>query len=655
MYIKEFRIKNFRNIDGAGVILKFHSGVNAIVGENNAGKSAIISALRIATSIIQYKKDIYFTKTDFHLNAKGVLASEAQFDIYLADVPKYLIEIWKPGTNEGEFHIRYSLTKSETGKEKIKYTIWGGEVEGNQLSADTLEAINLVYLGALRDAENEMRPNRNSKIANLLSALAATPELKEDLVNELVKANNALLRKEPISKIREIINRNLVSIEHEVLHQQIDIGFIDPKFDSIASSLRTWILPRWSFVDKTSKYFAKIKERCSTYKDLINEDPEGLFLDVNKYSKTFLEIDEEEKSYLKEISKFSFDLFQNGLGYNNLLFISTVLGDMSLTQDDILLNLLLAEEPEAHLHPQLQSLIYQFFKEQIEKSSTLQIIFTTHSPTLASQLKIDTVNVLCNSNHRTQCFSLVDSKLNVSEKYYLEKYLDVTKSQMLFSRGALLVEGISEAILIPVFAKILNRDLITYAIEIVNVDGTAFSPFVHVLCNTTAACPIINSSIVTDDDRCTNKSDQDTYISLDYDYDCDKTILDDICVRLSTGKASERCKKAVALSKQNGININTAYKTLEYELASKEENIEIILKAIKSFHPTSGTKLEELIKADEKLIYKTIRIWLFMRSHSYDKAQFAQILSKEIEENKDNFIIPDYIKKAIYDVTREED
>ncbi len=67
MYIKEFRIKNFRNFDDAGVILKFHSGVNAIVGENNAGKSAIISALRIAVSIIQYKKDIFFTKTDFHL------------------------------------------------------------------------------------------------------------------------------------------------------------------------------------------------------------------------------------------------------------------------------------------------------------------------------------------------------------------------------------------------------------------------------------------------------------------------------------------------------------------------------------------------------------------------------------------------------------
>ncbi len=655
MYIKEFRIKNFRNFDDAGVILKFHQGVNAIVGENNAGKSAIISALRIAVSIIQYKKDIYFAKTDFHLDAKGGLANEAQFDIYLADVPKYLIEIWKPGTNEGEFHIRFFLTKNEAGKERIKYSIWGGEVEGNQLSTDTLEAINLVYLGALRDAENEMRPNRNSKIANLLGALATTPEQKEDLVNELVKANNALLQKEPISKIREIINKNLVSIEHEVLHQQIDIGFIDPKFDSIASSLRTWILPRWSFVDKTSKYFPQIMERCSTHKDLVDEDAEGIFLDVKKYSEIFEEMTEGEKLYLKEISKFSFDLFQNGLGYNNLLFISTVLGDMSLTQDDILLNLLLAEEPEAHLHPQLQSLIYQFFKEQIEKSSSLQIIFTTHSPTLTSQLKIDTINVLCNYNHRTKCFPLVDSTLDILEKNYLEKYLDVTKSQMLFSRGVLLVEGISEAILIPTFAKILNRNLTTYAVEIVNVDGTAFLPFVHVLCNKTVVGTIINCSIVTDDDRCTDKGNEETYISLDYDYDCDKTILADIYAKLSKGKESDRCKKARKLSDDSGVNINTAYKTLEFELASKEENIKTILKAIKLLHPTSGAKLEELVKKEEDLVYKTIRIWLFIRSRSYDKARFAQILSNGIEENQDSFIVPEYIKKAIYAVTREED
>ena len=68
-----------------------------------------------------------------------------------------------------------------------------------------------------------------------------------------------------------------------------------------------------------------------------------------------------------------------------------------------------------------------------------------------------------------------------------------------------------------------------------------------------------------------------------------------------------------------------------------------------------GAKLEELVKKEEDLVYKTIRIWLFIRSRSYDKARFAQILSNGIEENQDSFIVPEYIKKAIYAVTREED
>ena len=139
----------------------------------------------------------------------------------------------------------------------------------------------------------------------------------------------------------------------------------------------------------------------------------------------------------------------------------------------------------------------------------------------------------------------------------IEKYLDVTKSQMLFSRGILLVEGISEALLIPIFAKILNRDLTTYAVEIVNVDGTAFSPFVNVLCNKDTGNSIINCSIVTDDDRCTNKSDQETYVSLDYDFDCSVAELDDIYSRLSKGTESDRCQRVKMLAEHGGVCMST--------------------------------------------------------------------------------------------------
>ena len=67
MYLKRLDIKNFRVFDEEGVSLIFNQGVNAIIGENNSGKSSVIDAIRIAYSTVTYKKDIFFSKSDFHL------------------------------------------------------------------------------------------------------------------------------------------------------------------------------------------------------------------------------------------------------------------------------------------------------------------------------------------------------------------------------------------------------------------------------------------------------------------------------------------------------------------------------------------------------------------------------------------------------------
>jgi len=47
MYIKKLTIKNFRAFDEDGITLQFNKGVNAIIGENNSGKSAVMDAIRI--------------------------------------------------------------------------------------------------------------------------------------------------------------------------------------------------------------------------------------------------------------------------------------------------------------------------------------------------------------------------------------------------------------------------------------------------------------------------------------------------------------------------------------------------------------------------------------------------------------------------------
>ena len=173
MYIQQLVIRNFRVFGNDGVIFLLDKGINVVIGENNNGKSALIDAIRIAFSSALYKKDIYFNRSDFHVDASGCKATTAQIDVYLGDVPKNLIEIWNPMKPDcGEFHVVFSLEKTPSGYEKIKCKTWGGQCEGNPLSQDTLEAINLAYLGALRDAENEMKPARNSKLASLLETIS---------------------------------------------------------------------------------------------------------------------------------------------------------------------------------------------------------------------------------------------------------------------------------------------------------------------------------------------------------------------------------------------------------------------------------------------------------------------------------------------------
>ena len=83
MYIQKVNIKNFRVFDNEGVSFNFNKGINAVIGENNNGKTALIDAIRIAFSYNVYKKDIFFSKNDFHINAAGEIATTAQIDIYL--------------------------------------------------------------------------------------------------------------------------------------------------------------------------------------------------------------------------------------------------------------------------------------------------------------------------------------------------------------------------------------------------------------------------------------------------------------------------------------------------------------------------------------------------------------------------------------------
>lgn len=663
MYLKKFIIKNFRIFDEAGIELIFNKGINAIIGENNSGKSSIIDALRIVFSTVTYKKDIFFSKADFHVSEDGTVANYAQFDVYLEDVPLRMIEIWNPQSDSGmggDFHIRFEKYISPSGAEKVRSVYWGFGTEGNPLSSDTFEAIDMVFLGALRDSENEMRPSRNSKLAQLLRNLVSGEDVREELVQILIDANNSLLRKEQLKKTRNTINQNLARIEQEFLNQQIDIGLVEPRFDSIASSLRAWVKPKWILINKDDSVYEQAYTYFQSHTDLrkIQKDTKGIYFEISILDGE-TDIKQELAGRISELANKSFELYQNGLGYNNLLYMSAVLGDMAIEKGGVYQNLLLVEEPEAHLHPQLQELVHNFLLDANKNDSNIQIIYTSHSPTLASKIDIENINLLYEYGHKKYCLPFSQTNLTEENKKYLQRYLDVTKSQMFFARGILFVEGISEAILLPAMAKALDRPFEKYAVELVNVDSVAFAPFVNLLSSDKVNTCFSKVSIITDDDRCAKKNEND-YIDKNYDYD---DISSEIVTNLQNGQPSDRCNDLTTLCSGAGINVFTASKTLEYALCCSEDNIYHMIEALKKCYTSLGPRLEAKIALLSSLSEKAACIWLFIRARDKCKGEVAQYISQVIcdqhelkkkgKQIEKEFVIPEYLKKAIYSVTEE--
>jgi putative ATP-dependent endonuclease of OLD family len=141
-----------------------------------------------------------------------------------------------------------------------------------------------------------------------------------------------------------------------------------------------------------------------------------------------------------------------GLGYNNALFMAT---ELVLLRDGDELALLLIEEPEAHLHPQLQERVQELLEQSANKpldgKRPVQVVMTTHSPSLAAGADIASMTLV----HRAQLYSLAHemTKLKKNDYEFLRRFLDATKANLFFARGVAVVEGPAEALLLPALAK----------------------------------------------------------------------------------------------------------------------------------------------------------------------------------------------------------
>lgn len=630
MYLSNIEIEGFKLFNKKHEVI-FNSGLNILIGENGTGKSAVIDAIRMILNEDEFSRRGIYTE-DFYTSCdnteyKDKINIKAKFKNLSEDKKSEYIT-WL----DKEFNaiLNIEIEKKLDKRNKFKRTIWGGYSSTSYFEWEPLNDIQCVYLPPLRDTEKKLRATRGSRLARLLINLSNKDlenSRKEGKLLGIEKSVNSfnenLLNDENIKKANELINRSLKEALGSVYSQSTNIQINQQTFEKIVETLNLVFFPK-SNVQGNEIYRS---------------------------------------------------LLENSLGYNNLIYIATILAEFEgLKEEYSSPRILLIEEIEAHLHPQIQVKLIKYLKEQAEQNN-IQVILTTHSSVIASSVPVS--NIITFNSIKDEEIDIVPLKmcgLSDKEEKFINRWLDVTKSNMLFSKGNIFVEGLAESILIPRLAEVyLNSHRKAFSLEeagvsIINMNGIFFDYFMKLYNGYKINYPKRNGETKQDYEKIIEEFKEKEQFE---DDEIEKTRkINNRCVALTDNDPAKDAKPSrigeikgnnskLYLIKQlknmtDNCRVFTNMKTFEYDLAYNAHNAEIMIEIILGVIPTDGPIKNKLSDYQEKIANDQIND-KELKDMAYDilkcidsgwlgKGLFAQMLYEKID---DDFYIPKYICDSI--------
>lgn len=434
MYLSNIKLWNFRKFGRVGIIdlsqpnldLNFTKGLNVLIGENDSGKTAILDAIKLVMKTHAYER-LFVEDDDFYdgtselrieLRISGMTVSEAaHFTEWLG---------WdKDHPNISVLRLIYSARKVD--RRIIASEIRGGmDNIGTPLDAQAKEYLKVTFLRPLRDAENELTAKKYSRLSQILEG--------HDLFKDGADGK---------TQFETII-------------------------DDANNKLKTWFENNTA-VPGTLSNKKQIKDVIDGFlKDFIHENAESKF-DIGG---------PDIRNILEKLSLLISETKNPGLGSMNRLYMATELLHLQKLGWKGM-RLCLVEEEEAHLHPQAQMKVLS----SIQEKKGNQFIITTHSPNLASKVKLyednDNQVVIC-KNGKVFPMGPNYTQLDKDDYKYLDNFLDVTKANLFFAKGIIIVEGWAEEILLPTIARKMGKDLTKHEVSIVNVGSTAYMRYAKI-------------------------------------------------------------------------------------------------------------------------------------------------------------------------------